>query len=438
MPATTSSRERPLAVVLRADRRDDLTRERLDGLHEADLLVGQAGVCRARSLLGDGPGGARPRARRRRTPGRRRARAARPCRRTTPPVGAPSLSPPRRRGARPRARRHRRRRAAPAPHPASGCARSRRRPSRHGGALRGERRHHLRHPSTCTPVVPPVRATSACAVTPSTVTSSPSRVGALVTWCSAPPAEHVAGERQRRALPAGVEVPAQWRHAPRAPPGRLVPRVVASCAAPHDLRGRTRSARTATRRPRRARRDRARPGPCRAVQLARPGARADGAGTPCWCRHRARPCRPARHRGGAGPRRASAPRDDLGEHRVVRRRDRTALEQRTVDAHALAPVGSRTSVHVPPVGRNPGLGSSAYTRASTACPSTRTPPCSHLSRSSAATRSCCSTRSSARPSRDTASSVTGCSTCRDVFIFRNDGSSGASPDTMNSTVPGPV
>ncbi len=76
-----------------------------------------------------------------------------------------------------------------------------------------------------------------------------------------------------------------------------------------------------------------------------------------------------------------------------------------------SPDGSCRARTVPPDGRNPREGSSAQTRASTACPVRRTSSCAKGSGSPDATRSCHSTRS-----RPVISSVTGCSTWRRVFI----------------------
>ncbi len=98
-----------------------------------------------------------------------------------------------------------------------------------------------------------------------------------------------------------------------------------------------------------------------------------------------------------------------------------------------APVGSDSEMTSPPVGRKPRAGSSAYTRASMAWPVSVTSSCVNPSGSPAATRTCHSTRS-----RPVTSSVTGCSTCRRVFISMKKNSSGASALTMNSTVPAPT
>ncbi len=59
--------------------------------------------------------------------------------------------------------------------------------------------------------------------------------------------------------------------------------------------------------------------------------------------------------------------------------------------------------------------------------------CAIGSFSPAAMRTCSSTRS-----MPVTISVTGCSTCRRVFISMKKNSSGRSAETMNSTVPAPV
>ena len=58
-----------------------------------------------------------------------------------------------------------------------------------------------------------------------------------------------------------------------------------------------------------------------------------------------------------------------------------------------APTGSRYPCTTPVAGRNPLAGSSAYSRASTAWPESTRSACASVSGSPAATRSCCSTRS---------------------------------------------
>ncbi len=102
----------------------------------------------------------------------------------------------------------------------------------------------------------------------------------------------------------------------------------------------------------------------------------------------------------------------------------------------------------PPVGRKSRSGSSAQIRASMAWPWKEMSDWVKARGSPAATRSCHSTRSSRpEPATATASSVTGCSTWRRVFISMKKksrtpsvgvGESGSMPGTMNSTVPAPV
>lgn len=106
---------------------------------------------------------------------------------------------------------------------------------------------------------------------------------------------------------------------------------------------------------------------------------------------------------------------------------------RPESVRAPPPCGSCSASTVPPDGRNPRAGSSAQTRASTACPVSVMSAWAYGRRSPEATRSCHSTRSS-----PVTSSVTGCSTWRRVFISMNQYEAGASPGTMNSTVPAPT
>mmetsp|Transcript_20450 Transcript_20450/g.48692 ORF Transcript_20450/g.48692 Transcript_20450/m.48692 type:complete len:295 (+) Transcript_20450:1225-2109(+) len=93
------------------------------------------------------------------------------------------------------------------------------------------------------------------------------------------------------------------------------------------------------------------------------------------------------------------------------------------------PAGTSHLASVPDAGRKSRAGFSAYSRASMAWPSARRSSCENGRRSPAATRSCSSTRSS-----PVIASVTGCSTCRRVFISMKK-CSPVAVSTMNSTVP---
>ena len=100
-----------------------------------------------------------------------------------------------------------------------------------------------------------------------------------------------------------------------------------------------------------------------------------------------------------------------------------------------APSGKRRWDRRPVAGRKPAGTSSAYSRASNAWPVIAMSCCCRGSGSPLATRSCHSTRSI-----PVIASVTGCSTCRRVFISMNQKPSGrrpSAPSTMNSIVPAP-
>ena len=108
-----------------------------------------------------------------------------------------------------------------------------------------------------------------------------------------------------------------------------------------------------------------------------------------------------------------APDDQLGDHRVVVRRDRVALPHARVDAHGSAPFCRRAQVPQRAGGGQevPWPGSRRRCAPRSRGRSNRSSFCFSGSGSPAATRSCHSTRSS-----PVIISVTGCSTCRRVFI----------------------
>ena len=125
-----------------------------------------------------------------------------------------------------------------------------------------------------------------------------------------------------------------------------------------------------------------------------------------------------------GPRRARSPSRAAGRSRARPRRPRGAGSTRRPAARA----GRAASIR-PLVGRNPP-GSSAYTRASMACPRNARRP----ARSPAARRP----RSQLSPtrSRPVTASVTGCSTCSRAFSSRKRRSPSGS--SRNSAVPAPA
>jgi hypothetical protein len=107
--------------------------------------------------------------------------------------------------------------------------------------------------------------------------------------------------------------------------------------------------------------------------------------------------------------------DELGHHGVVERADGVALAHAGVHAHRAAlkghAVGQAVHGERPVAGRKLLSGFSAQMRASMAWPVMRSSSCCSGSGSPAATRNCHSTRS-----WPVMASVTGCSTCRRVFI----------------------
>ena len=214
----------------------------------------------------------------------------------------------------------------------------------------------------------------------------------------------------------------------------------------HGSPGRRRPARAASGRPRRrsARRQPA----CGGGEVRRPAVQQPGVQPPAttsgWASRQRRKSmlvvtpstavRPARgeraQRGGP----VGGVRDHLGQHRVVVAADLVPSREPGVDAHARRPCGSceaRAPCRRSAGSRGPGprRRSGPRWRARSGVMSS----CANGSCSPAATRSCHSTRS-----RPVTSSVTGCSTCRRVFISMKKNSSGRSADTMNSTVPAPT
>ena len=155
-------------------------------------------------------------------------------------------------------------------------------------------------------------------------------------------------------------------------------------------------------------------------------------GNRCWSSRRAPPVAASARRVGAAPRHGRGPRRSpwraSGRSRCrsrSRRRCRSRLARRS-------PAGSSSASTVPPVGRKPRrriLGVHARLDGVPARAEGRPvrAPAARLRRCAAAAR---------RGRRPYTISVTGCSTCRRVFISMKKNSSGRSPETMNSTVPG--
>ena len=152
----------------------------------------------------------------------------------------------------------------------------------------------------------------------------------------------------------------------------------------------------------------------------RRGSARRGAGTRRWSARRRCGSAPARRRAGPAPAaRSRAADDQLGDHRVVVRRDRVALAHAAVDPHlrigAARELDRRRQRGRPRAGRSPAgsrrRGSRRRCGPRSRGRRSRARPASAAAASPAATRSCHSTRS-----RPVIASVTGCSTWSRVFI----------------------
>ena len=227
------------------------------------------------------------------------------------------------------------------------------------------------------------------------------RLAARESRAAARPGRSGASRRARRHGDARV-----GRAAARAAPPR-------GRARPRRARRRARRRRAAASAAGTARRARARSGRCRDRALANDGVairrprNSTLLATPTirYCGQRRAHAR--QRRGAIG-----AVDDQLGDHRVVERRDRVALLDAGVDAHAVA-LRRRREVDAACRSTAGSRGRDPRRRCAPRSRGRRSPArsCVSGSGSPAATRSCHSTRS-----RPVIISVTGCSTCSRVFI----------------------
>ena len=167
--------------------------------------------------------------------------------------------------------------------------------------------------------------------------------------------------------------------------------------------------------------------PARYAGMAPPAAR----GRRGWCERPGSRCARGRRACAAPPPRGCRPSRRACRSSSRRRRSPCRLRARRCPGARRAP---RAACAARRCGRSRAgsrcAGFSAQRRTSIACPPVRISSCLSGSSSPAATRSCHSTRSS-----PVIISVTGCSTCRRVFISMKK--NWRSAPTMNSTVPAP-